>query len=283
MNKINRTTFFSILMVLAYVLSACSGAPVAQSGNDQSSQSGQVQEVVFTGTVDSMGGGQWTVSGQAINVDGTTSVDANIVVGSNVKVEARVASDGSVTAVSIETSGADDTNANSNDDNQNDSNANDNASNSNDNQADNSNSANSNDDNSNSNDNSSTGSEQEVSGVVEAITTDSITIGGVVYMLADFTEFNDLIALGDQVKVHVIVNADGTFTIREIEKTTGTGIGDDNSNNNGSDDNSNSNGNDDNGNDDNGNDDNGNDDNGNDDNGNDDNGNDDNSNSNGNG
>ena len=289
MKKINRSMFFSILVVLAYVLSACSGAQAVPSSNSQSSQPGQVQEVVFTGTVDSMGGGEWTISGQAVSVDGTTAVDASIVVGSNVKVEARVDQAGKVAANRIELAGADDTNANSNDANQNDSNANDNTSNSNDNQADNSNSANSNDDNSNGNgnDNSSTGSEQEVSGIVEAITTDSITINGVVYMLADFTEFKDLIAMGDQVKIHVIVNADGTFTIREIERTAGTGIGGDNSNGNGSDDNSNvnsnSNGNDDNGNDDNSNDDNGNDDNSNDDNGNDDNGNDDNSNSNGNG
>ena len=289
MKKMNRSMFFSILVVLAYVLSACSGAQAVPSSNSQSSQPGQVQEVVFTGTVDSMGGGEWTISGQAVSVDGTTAVDASIVVGSNVKVEARVDQAGKVAANRIELAGADDTNANSNDANQNDSNANDNASNSNDNQADNSNSANSNDDNSNgnSNDNSSTGSEQEISGLVEAITTDSITINGVVYMLADFTEFKDLIAMGDQVKIHVIVNADGTFTIREIERTAGTGIGGDNSNSNGSDDNSNvnsnSNGNDDNGNDDNSNDDNGNDDNSNDDNGNDDNGNDDNSNSNGNG
>ncbi len=281
MKKINRSMFFSVLVVLAYVLSACSGAPAGQPGNDQSSQSGQIQEVVFTGTVDSMGGGQWTVSGQAINVDGATVVDANILVGDNVKVEARVGQDGNVTAVSIETSGADDTNSNSNDDNQNGSNANDNASNSNDNQNDNSNSnTNSGNDNGNGNDNSSADSEQEVSGVVEAITTDSITINGVTYLIADFTEFNDLIAMGDQVKVHVIVNADGTLTIREIERSSGTGIGNGNSNDNGSDDNSNSN--DDNGNDDNGNDDNGNDDNGDDD-SDDDNGNDDDSNSNGNG
>jgi hypothetical protein len=275
MKKINRSMFFSALVVLAYVLSACSGVPAVQSGNgnDQSSQSGQAQEVVFTGTVDSMGGGQWTVSGQAITVDGATSIDANIVVGDNVKVEARVGQDGSVTAVSIEISGADNANANSNGDNQNASNANDNASNSNDNQSDNSNAGNSNGDNSNSNgngnDNSSTGSEQEVSGVVEAITTDSITINGVVYKIADFTEFKGIVTLGDQVKVHVIVNEDGTFTIREIEKTAGTGIGGDNSNGNGSNDNSNSNGNDSNSNDDNSNSSNGNDDNGNDDNGND--------------
>lgn len=287
MKKINRSMFFSILVVLAYVLSACSGAQaVPSSNNNQSSQSGQVQEVVFTGTVDSMGGGEWTISGQAVSVDSTTAVDASIVVGSNVKVEARVDQAGKVAANRIELAGADDANvnANANDANQNDSNANDNTSNSNDNQADNSNSANSNDDNSNgnSNDNSSTGSEQEVSGLVEAITTDSITINGVVYMLADFTEFKDLIAMGDQVKIHVIVNADGTFTIREIERTSSAGIGGDNSNSNGSDDNSNVSSNS-NGNDDNGNDDNSNDDNGNDDNSNDDNGNDDNSNSNGNG
>lgn len=287
MKKINRSMFFSILVVLAYVLSACSGAQaVPSSNNNQSSQSGQVQEVVFTGTVDSMGGGEWTISGQAVSVDSTTAVDASIVVGSNVKVEARVDQAGKVAANRIELAGADDANvnANANDANQNGSNANDNTSNSNDNQADNSNSANSNDDNSNgnSNDNSSTGSEQEVSGLVEAITTDSITIDGVVYMLADFTEFKDLIAMGDQVKIHVIVNADGTFTIREIERTSSAGIGGDNSNSNGSDDNSNVSSNS-NGNDDNGNDDNSNDDNGNDDNSNDDNGNDDNSNSNGNG
>ena len=287
MKKINRSMFFSILVVLAYVLSACSGVQaVPSSNNNQSSQSGQVQEVVFTGTVDSMGGGEWTISSQAVSVDSTTAVDASIVVGSNVKVEARVDQAGKVAANRIELAGADDANvnANANDANQNDSNANDNTSNSNDNQADNSNSANSNDDNSNgnSNDNSSTGSEQEVSGLVEAITTDSITINGVVYMLADFTEFKDLIAMGDQVKIHVIVNADGTFTIREIERTSSAGIGGDNSNSNGSDDNSNVSSNS-NGNDDNGNDDNSNDDNGNDDNSNDDNGNDDNSNSNGNG
>ena len=114
MKILNRSMFFSVLVVLAYVLSACSGAPAGQSSNDQSSQSGQVQEVVFTGTVDSMGGGEWTISGQAVTVDSSASVDANIAVGANVKVEARVGQDGSVTAITIEIAGADDTNANDN-------------------------------------------------------------------------------------------------------------------------------------------------------------------------
>jgi len=241
MKKINQTVFLSSLLIAAYLLSSCSGASAGQnadSTNSQQSQDGQAHEVVFTGTVDAITPGQWTVSGQAITIDGTTSVDANIVVGDNVKVEAQVAQDGAVAAVRIEISGAEDANSNSSSGNANESNANDNASNSNDNQADNSNSV-----NGNGNDNSSVGNEQEVTGVVEAITTDSITINGVTYAITNFTEFKDLIALGDQVKLHVTVNADGTFTIREIEKSAGTGADDSNSNGNRSDDNSNINSN----------------------------------------
>jgi hypothetical protein len=139
----------------------------------------------------------------------------------------------------------------------------------------NSNNANSNDTNSNSNngsDDSSNGSDVEVFGVVEAITDDTITINGVTYLLASFTEFKDLVTVGDQVKIHVVVNADGTFTIREIEIFTGDDNGNDNSNSN------DANSNDDNGNDSNSNDDNGNDSNSNDNNSNDANSNDDNSN-----
>lgn len=100
--------------------------------------------------------------------------------------------------------------------------------------------------------------EVEIFGVVESLTETTITVNGVTYnILADFTEFKDVISVGDQVKIHVIVNADGTFTIREIEIS----IGDDNDNANI---NSNVNSNDDNGNDSNSNDDNSNDDNSND-------------------
>ena len=256
MKKTNRSTFFTTIVVLAYLLSACSGVPagvkVDDSSSNSQSQAGQGAEVAFTGTIDAMGGNQWTISGQVITVDGAASIEANIVVGDNVKVEARVSQDGTITAVRIEHAGNDNANGNSNDDNQNDSNANDNGANSNDDLNGNS--------NGNGNDNSSADDDQEVSGVVEAITTDSITIDGVVYMIADFTEFKDLVGMGDMVKVHVIVNADGTVMIREIEKTQGAGLDDNNSNSNGSDDNANSNDDDgSNSNDDNTNDDNGND------------------------
>jgi len=224
-------------MLGAYLLSACSGgAPVPSVADD--SQSGQLQEIVFTGTVESIGDGQWLVSGQQVSVDAATSVDANVQVGDIVRVEASVSPDGSVAALKIETSGADDGNTNSDTGNSNDANANDDNTNTGD---DNGN------DNSNSNNNAPAGPEQEVLGAVEAITTDSITIDGVTYSLADFTEFKGVVVVGDQVKVHVIVNADGSLTIREIEKVGGTGIGDDNGNSNDNgDDNSNGNSNDDN-------------------------------------
>lgn len=190
MKNLKQYKLLSLVLILAYALSACSGAPAGTAGG--TNQNDQSQEVVFTGMVESIGGGQWTVSGQAVAVTGTTSVDANITVGDTVKVEAVIDQNGILTALKIEFSGDDD---NSNDDNAND--------------------------NVNGNDNSS-GDEQEVIGTLEAMTTGSLTINGVAYQIASFTEFKDDIAVGDLVKAHVIVNADGTFTLREVEKFSGS-------------------------------------------------------------
>ena len=228
MKILKQYELLSLTLILAYALSACSSVPAGAGG--QTPQNDQSQEVVFTGTVEGIGAGQWTVSGHAISLTSTTSVDANIQVRDNVKVEAVVDQGGVVTAVRIESAVANQaTNTNSNDDNTNTANPNDGQD------------GNSNADNSNANANSSdndapVGAEQEVFGMVQAITTDSINIDGVMYQIASFTEFKDMVADGDLVKVHVILNADGTLTIREIEKSDGIGD-DDNSNSNGSDDN----------------------------------------------
>ena len=115
--------------------------------------------------------------------------------------------------------------------------------------------------------------EVEIFGIVESMTETTVTVNGVTYnIVANFTELKDVISVGDQVKVHVIANSDGTFTIREIEISLADDNG--NTNNNSNDTNSN----DDNGNESNSNDDNSNDSNSNDDNGNDSNSNEDNSN-----
>lgn len=233
----------SVLFLGALLLSACSGALPPQDDSSQGpAGSSQSAEAVFTGTVESIGGNQWLISGQLVDVDGATLVDPNIQVGDVVKVEASVSADGTVIALQIESSSPDDANSNGNL-NDNDSNANDDNSNSNTNDNTNSSNANSND---------AMGGNPETYGVVEAITDSSITIDGVTYSLADFTEFKDLIAVGDQVKIEFVVNEDGTFTIREIEKSTGIGNDNGNSNNNSNfngndndDDNSNGNSNDD--------------------------------------
>jgi hypothetical protein len=78
--------------------------------------------------------------------------------------------------------------------------------------------------------------QNEIFGAVEALTINTITINGVTYNLAQSTEIKDIVAVGDQVKLHVIRNADGTFTVREIEKSAATTIDDHSSNSNGLDD-----------------------------------------------
>lgn len=252
MKKSFRFTWISIALVGAYLLSACAGG-LPQAAPSEVAQKVLAKEIVFAGIVEQINGDQWVVSGQAFTVDPAAAMDPGITVGDIVMVEGTVSVDGGIVALQIEASTVGDDNAN-------DGNANDDNSNSN---------SNSNDDNG-SDDNSNTAGddENEVFGIVEAMTADSITVGGVTYQLAAFTEFKDAIAVGDQVKIHIVVNTDGTFTIREIEKSDGL-PGDDNGND--------ANSNDDNSNDDNGNDDNDNDDNSNDDNGDDDNDNDDNS------
>lgn len=238
----------SILFLGVLLLGACSGALPQQDDSSQGpADSSQSAEAVFTGTVESMVGSQWLISGQLVDVDGATLIDPNIQVGDVVKVEANVSADGTVIALQIESSGPDDVVTNDNATNGNDANTNDDNANGNENT--NSSNDNGTDDNSNT---APAGSEQEAFGVVEVITDDTIAIGGIAYGIANFTEFKDLIAVGDQVKIEFVVNEDGTFTIREIEKSTGIGNDNGNSNNNSNfngndndDDNSNGNSNDD--------------------------------------
>ncbi len=114
-------------------------------------------------------------------------------------------------------------------------------------------------------------SNTEAFGKVESITLDSVVIGGQAFIIANGAEFKNQIQAGDFVKVHFLLNADGTMSLTEIETWDPALVTNDNSNSNTNtslDDNGNaSNSNDDNGNASNSNDDNGNDSNSNDDNG----------------
>jgi len=257
--------FRVIVILLGIFLSACG----AQTGPAASSTGGgkpQASEVAFTGVIESIDGDQWVVNGQTITVAASVINNGPFQAGDTVKVEARVEADGSVVVLRVETpSAADLANDNSNNSNSNDVNANDdNSVNSNAN-ADNSNDVNSNNANGN-NDNGNVNGGNEVFGTVDAITDTSITVGGQTYQFAPGAEIKGAIVAGDFVKIHLIVNADGTLAVREVGLSDPSQAGNDNGNNS----------NDDNGNDDNSNDD---DDNGNSNNSNnDDDGNDDNSN-----
>jgi hypothetical protein len=172
--KTNKRTFFAaVLMLAAYLLSACAGAvpQTDESTGDQAAIKVRASEVAFTGVVDAISGGEWTVNGQVLTIDPAVVRDGPFQVGDTVKVEGTVNADGSFTVSRLEAPsaedlavlpqlGADNQNANDNlNDNANE-NANDDSLNGN------SNDDNSNDDdaNENSNDDNSNDDDQDGSG-----------------------------------------------------------------------------------------------------------------------
>jgi hypothetical protein len=156
MKTTNRFKVFSFFVLVAYLLSACAGAPAATQAPTTSVGSGKplAHPVTYVGLIEGIAGDQWTINGVTVTVDPAVVRDGPFNVGDQVKVEGVVNQDGSVTVSRVETpSQADlstlpqlgnDNDANTNDDNSNDANVNDDNGND-----DNSNVANSNDDNSN--------------------------------------------------------------------------------------------------------------------------------------
>jgi uncharacterized protein DUF5666 len=230
MKIINRFKVLSFFLIAAYLLAAC-GSTLPSSTASAKGPKVDASMVAFTGIVEAINGTRWTVSGQTLTLDPQVSLDPNIKVGDRVKVEANVSADGSVVALKVESPASNDAvstpsaEANSTPDPVGTFSAD----------------VSSTPDVSSTTDPASTqaaGSAQnEIFGAVEAMTTDTITVNGVTYNLAQgFTEIKDIVAVGDQVKLHVIPNADGTFTVREIEKSAATTVDDQSGNSNGSDD-----------------------------------------------
>lgn len=197
MHTSTRIFVVSVLLVAAYVAGACGGTLPAAPVDDTAAIKVLAAEVEFTGTVESIDGDVWVVDGQSVTVD-LQNVDPNIQVGDTVKVEGVVAEDGTITATEIESSVDDDV---------------DDADDADDDDAD--------DDDADDDANDDADDDQESFGVIEAITDTTITIDGTEYTVADFSEIEDSLAVGDQVKIHFIVNPDGTLTIREIELSDG--------------------------------------------------------------
>jgi hypothetical protein len=250
----SKVRYVLVAFVLAsMLLGACAGAPATGASKVEAAS------VAYTGTIDSINGNQWIVNGQAITVDPAVIRDGPFKIGDTVKVEVNVNQDGTITVTRIEVPsstdlsslpslGNDNSNVNSNDDNSNgniNDNANDDNSNANTNGNSNSSGSNGNGDNSNGNSN-------EVFGTVQAMTSTSITIDGQTYDLSG-SEIKGTIQVGDFVKLHFSKNADGTFSVRELELSDQSQVGNSNGNddnggsvnsnsNNGNDDNSNGSG-----------------------------------------
>ena len=178
-SRIFRYGFF---VIAAMTLAAC-GAALPAGAEAKLSADGQSAQVEFTGVVDSMAPDQWVVSGQTLLITSQTSIDNSILVGNTVKVHATVTADGKVTADKIELPGVE-----------------------------------AGDSEPQPTPGGFDDKENEFIGLVEAITADSWQVGGQTLGVTSQTEFKDNILLGDRVKVHFVLNADGTMTATEIER-----------------------------------------------------------------
>jgi hypothetical protein len=134
MNTISRFKIFSFFLVVAYILSACGGAPataVTSGGSDKP----LAHPVTYVGVIESINGDQWTINGVTVTVGADIVRDGPFTVGDQVKVEGQVNQDGSVVVTRVETPSPEDLSAlpqlgndnesNSNDENSNDANVND--------------------------------------------------------------------------------------------------------------------------------------------------------------
>ena len=109
--KTNKRFFvMTIVLLAAYVLSACGGVPqqAGQSSNDQAAIKVRAVEVAFLGMIDAVNGNEWTINGQVLSVDPSVVRDGPFQAGDTVKIEGEVNQDGSITVVRVEAPSADD-------------------------------------------------------------------------------------------------------------------------------------------------------------------------------
>jgi hypothetical protein len=200
MKTITRIKVLSFLLIAAYFLAACGGTLPTSIALAQAPKV-QANVVAFSGVVEAMNGSDWTVGGQKFTLGSQAAIDPNIVLGDEVRVEANVSADGAVVALKVETTKNDDSSTLA---------------------------ASSTPDPVSSPEAASTpgapvagagsANQNEIFGTVQAMNGDMVTVDGLTYRLSNQTEFKNTIGLGDQVKLHVTVNPDGSLTIREIER-----------------------------------------------------------------
>jgi hypothetical protein len=114
MNKSTRFIIFGFLAVMALFLAACNAALPA-GAEAKVTADGKSAQVEFSGVVNSITANQWVISGQTVLISAQTVIDGVFAAGDSVKVHATVTTDGAVTADKIESpsaaSGGDDSQA----------------------------------------------------------------------------------------------------------------------------------------------------------------------------
>ncbi len=140
----------------------------------------------FTGTVESMDGNQWVVSGQAITIDANTRIKGSIQVGDTVKVKAYTQADGSLLAHEIER-----TDYASDDDS-----------------------------------GQYEGQKVKFTGTVESMDGNQWVVDGKTITVDTNTRIKGSIQVGDTVKVEAYVQADGSLLAHEIEQASAESSGD---------------------------------------------------------
>lgn len=177
--------FFVPLFVLALLAISIVGNVFAKNSSDVGGGSREIEAV---GVVEAIAPDFWTIEGRVYQITPATEIKGMIQTGTRVKVHAYPGVNGALTAREIEPAASaaftddrrDNTNTNRTDDRR-------------------------------------KAGEMEIFGVVESITDTAWTIDGRLYLVTAATEIEGLIQPGARVKVHLVQNADGTLTIREVE------------------------------------------------------------------
>lgn len=186
MKRFNRFPVLLTLFAALIALAAC--AP--QSAPSALGASNAASEVEFLGMLESTSPTEWVISGQVVKLSAQTQIQNTPAIGEMVQVRARVDANGEVTALRIETQTRQQTQAQEQIQTQSQ--------------------------NQGQSQSALGQPAQEFFGVVESIAPNVWVVAGRTFSVTTATEIKGNIAAGNTVKIHYLVNADGSFTAHEI-------------------------------------------------------------------